>query len=201
MHQKLGHVQCQKISERPSDGYEWLCHRKSFNLLGVTFDHNLSWLNLPILKTASQKCLPLCCIPNYVYQTRPNLENFSYIWEAALPNRLHLLDSVHKKVIKHLIDPVLLSKFPFLAHHQLIGDMSPFYTSGNFQKSDKRFVTYDKILLIDWQFIIIALLPNWVPFNFERTLNLNFVHSFCDITGNDCPIRNLLRKYEKCKNG
>ena len=55
------------------------------------------------------------------------MEYCSHIWEAAPPSTLRFLDSIQRKAIGLINDPVLTGRLPSLAHRRDVGDLSLFY--------------------------------------------------------------------------
>ena len=62
------------------------------------------------------------CIPN---KTLSGI--FSHFWGAAPPSTLSILDSIQKRAIRLIDDPVLAGRLPTLAHRRAVGDLSLFY--------------------------------------------------------------------------
>ena len=63
----------------------------------------------------------------YVSQIRPCLEYCSHMWGAAPPSTLSVFDSIQRKAIRLIDDPVLTGRLPSLAHRRAVGDLSLFY--------------------------------------------------------------------------
>ena len=49
------------------------------------------------------------------------------MWGAAPPSTLSILDSIQRKAIRLIDDPVLTGRLPSLAHRRAVGDLSLFY--------------------------------------------------------------------------
>ena len=118
-----------------------LQNKGSFDLVGVAFEHDLSWHgHITSIVTSGAKKLgflfrtrryfsSLNLYTLYVSQIRPCLEYYSYIWRAAPPSTLSILDSIQRKAIRLIDDPVLTGRLPSLAHRRrrAVGDLSLFY--------------------------------------------------------------------------
>ena len=53
--------------------------------------------------------------------------DFSFGLEGTTPSTLSILDSIQRKDIRLIDDPVLTGRIPSLAHRRAIGDLSHFY--------------------------------------------------------------------------
>ena len=116
-----------------------LQNKESFNRVGVAFEHDLSWhghitsiatsvaKKLRFLFPAQRYFSSLNLYTLYVSQTRPCLEYRSHVWGAAPPSTLSILDSIQRKAIRLIDDPVLTGRLPSLAHRRAVGGLSLFY--------------------------------------------------------------------------
>jgi len=116
-----------------------LQNKESFNLVGVAFEHDLSWHgHITSIATSAAKKLgflfrarryfsSLNLYTLYVSQIRPCLEYCSHVWGAAPPSTLSILDSIQRKAIRLIDDPVLTGRLRSLAHRRAVGDLSLFY--------------------------------------------------------------------------
>ena len=109
--------------------HKWrMQNKESFNLVGVAFEHDLSWhghitsiaisaaKKLGILFRARRYFSSLNLYTLYASQIRPCLEYFSYLWGAEPSSTLSILDSIQRKAIRLIYDPVLIERLPSLAH-------------------------------------------------------------------------------------
>ena len=55
------------------------------------------------------------------------MEYCSHVWGAAPPSTLSILDSIERKAIRLIDDPVLTERLSSLAHRRDVCDLSPFY--------------------------------------------------------------------------
>nr|CAH7712390.1 unnamed protein product [Callosobruchus chinensis] len=67
----------------------------------------------------------------YKAQIRPSLEYCSYIWGAAAPTTLSILDAVQRRTIPLIGDPALTCHLQPLPHRRAVGDLSLFYRYSN----------------------------------------------------------------------
>nr|CAH7712430.1 unnamed protein product [Callosobruchus chinensis] len=67
----------------------------------------------------------------YKAQIRPSLEYCSYIWGAAAPTTLSILDAVQRRAIRLIGDPALTCHLQPLSHRRAVGDLSLFYQYSN----------------------------------------------------------------------
>ena len=99
-----------------------LQNNDTFNLVGVTFEQDLRW-DKHISSTASAASIKFSFLFRakryftssnlytlYVAQIRPSLKYFSYVWIAASPTTLHILDSVQRRAIRLINDPALTDR-------------------------------------------------------------------------------------------
>ena len=116
-----------------------LQNKGSFDLVGVAFEHDLSWdRHITSIATSAAKKLGLLfrawwyfsslnLYTLYVSQIRPCLEYCSHVWGAVPPSTLSILDSIQRKAIRLIDDPVLTGRLPSLAHRRAVGDLPFFY--------------------------------------------------------------------------
>ena len=116
-----------------------LQNKESFDLVGVAFEQDLSWhRHISSIATSAAKKLGFLFRARkyfsssnlhtlYVSQIRPCLEYCSHVWGAAPPSTLSILDSIQKRAIRLIDDPVLAGRLPTLAHRRAVGDLSLFY--------------------------------------------------------------------------
>ena len=107
-----------------------LQNKESFNLVGVAFEHDLSWHgHITLIATSAAKKLVFLFRARkyfsssnlytlYVSQIRPCLKYCSYVWRAAPPSTLGILDSIQRKAIRLIDDPVLTERLSSLAHRR-----------------------------------------------------------------------------------
>nr|CAH7725923.1 unnamed protein product [Callosobruchus chinensis] len=67
----------------------------------------------------------------YKAQIRPSLEYCSHIWGATAPTTLSILDTVQRRAIRLIGDPVLTCRLQPLSHRRAVGDLSLFYCYSN----------------------------------------------------------------------
>nr|CAH7748938.1 unnamed protein product [Callosobruchus chinensis] len=68
----------------------------------------------------------------YKAQIRPSVEYSSYIWGAAAPTTLSILDAVQRRAIRLIGDPASTCQLQPLSHRRAVGDLSLFcrYSNG-----------------------------------------------------------------------
>ena len=96
-----------------------LQNKESFDLVGVAFQHDLSWHgHITSIATSAAKKLgflfralryfsSLNLYTLYVSQIRHCLEYCSHVWGAAPPSTLSIHDSIHRRAIRLINDLVL----------------------------------------------------------------------------------------------
>ena len=116
-----------------------LQEKDSFDLVGVSFDHDLNWhRHISTIASSAAKKLGFLFRAKkyfsssnlytlYVSQIRPCLEYCSNIWGAAPPTTLGILDAIERKAVRLINDPTLTNKLPCLAHRRAVGDLSLYY--------------------------------------------------------------------------
>ena len=110
-------------------------NKESFNLVGVAFEHDLSWHgHITSFATSAAKKLGFLFrtrryfsfwnLYTFYVTPRPCLEYYSHFWGAAPPSTLGILQ---RKAIRLIDDPVLSGRLSSLAHRRAVGDLSLFY--------------------------------------------------------------------------
>nr|CAH7727820.1 unnamed protein product [Callosobruchus chinensis] len=59
------------------------------------------------------------------------MEHCSYIWGAAAPTTLSILDAVQRRAIRLIGDPALTCHLQQLSHRRAVGDLSLFHQFAN----------------------------------------------------------------------
>nr|CAH7766887.1 unnamed protein product [Callosobruchus chinensis] len=104
----------------------------SFKLLGVSIAENMIWHeHVSSIATAAGKKLvflfrarkyfsPSNLLTLYKAQIRPSLEYCSYIWGAAAPTTLSILNAVQRRAIRLIGDPALTCHLQPLSHRRAV---------------------------------------------------------------------------------
>nr|CAH7737137.1 unnamed protein product [Callosobruchus chinensis] len=90
-----------------------------------------AWKKLGYLFRASKYFSPSNLLTLYKAQIKSSLEYCSYIWGAATPTTLFILDAVQRRAIRLIGDPALTCHLQPLSNRRAVGDLSLFYRYSN----------------------------------------------------------------------